>query len=334
MGFTEDNKGTREYYLVVPIKRIVFLLLLVLIAQESFSTDAEGVDFHIRFYEKRIYFLGDSEHPVSLEAILTNNSSQAFRFKMAENRMFNFDFEVTTPTNILLDHSQEFTRSRTANQPVLYREISLEPGEKYGVVVSLDEFIEVPKAGLYTVQALFYPELNLRGPGGTIRSNALTLNIRPAIVLEEQRAGIEAETGKLIQRQPLPPDEVVDYMLGARQKSQWEKFFLYLDLENLYLKNPGRAQSYRRMSEENRRAALDRYKEQLRSETVDVDILVIPVTYEIVQTSYTPFEGRVTVIEKFQYRDYVEVKRYTYSLERRDTIWVITDYEIVNLGTE
>jgi hypothetical protein len=319
---------------VVPMKRVVFLLVLVLVARESFSADAEGVDFYIRFYDTRIYYLGDREHPVTLEAILTNNSSQTYRFKMAENRMFNFDFEVTTPTNIMLDHSQEFIRSRSANQPVLYREISLEPGEKYGVVVTLDEFIEIPKAGLYTVQAVFHPELNLRGPNSTLHSNTLTLNIRPAIVFEEERAMIEAETGKLIQRQPLPPDEVVDYMLGARQKSQWEKFFLYLDLESLYLKNPGRAQAYRRMSEENRRVVLDRYKEQLRSETVDVDILVIPATYEIVQTRYTPFEGRVTVIEKFQYRDYVEVKRYTYTLERRDTIWVVTDYEIVNLGTE
>jgi hypothetical protein len=316
------------------MKRVAFLLVLVLIARESFSADAEGVDFTIRFYDTRIYYLGDREHPVTLEAILANNSSQTYRFKMAENRMFNFDFEVATPTNILLDHSQKFTQSRSANQPVLYREISLEPGEKYGVVVTLDEFIEIPKAGLYTVQAVFHPELNLGGPDSTIHSNTLTLNIRPAIVFEEERAMIEAETGKLIQRQPLPPDEVVDYMLSARQKSQWEKFFLYLDLENLYLKNPGRAQAYRRMSEENRRAVLDRYKEQLRSETVDVDILVIPATYEIVQTSYTRFEGRVTVIEKFQYRDYVEVKRYTYTLERRDTIWVVTDYEIVNLGTE
>ncbi len=319
---------------MVPMKRVAFLLVLVLIARESFSADAEGVDFNIRFYDTRIYYLGDREHPVTLEAIFTNNSSQTYRFKMAENRMFNFDFEVATPTNILLDHSQEFTRSRSANQPVLYREISLEPGEKYGVVVTLDEFIKIPKAGLYTVQAVFHPELNLGGSDSTIHSNTLTLNIRPAIVFEEERAMIEAETGKLIQRQPLPPDEVVDYMLSARQKSQWEKFFLYLDLESLYLKNPGRAQAYRRMSEENRRAVLDRYKEQLRSETVDVDILVIPATYEIVQTSYTPFEGRVTVIEKFQYRDYVEIKRYTYTLERHDTIWVVTDYEIVNLGTE
>ena len=326
---------------MVPIKRFVFVLLLAFIAQIC-SADAEEVTFQIRFYEKRIYYLNDREHPVSLEATLTNNSAQTFRFKMAENRMFNFDFDVTTPTNILLDHAQAFSRARTSNQPVLYREISLEPGDTFGVVISLNDFIEIPRAGLYSVQGMFYPELYLQGPVtgepagvvGPLRSNMLTLSIRPEILFEEERAMIEAETGKLIQRQPLPPDEVVDYMLNARQRSQWEKFFLYLDLESLYLKNPGRAQAFRRMSEENRRAAIARYREQLRSETVDVDILVIPAEYEIIRTSYTPLEAEVTVIERFRYRDYVEIKRYTYFLERRDNIWVVIDYEIVNLGTE
>ena len=325
---------------MLPIKRFVFVLLLVLIAQICLGADE--ISFQIRFYEKRIYYLNDREHPVSLEATLTNNSSRTFRFKMAENRMFNFDFQVATPTNILLDHAQAFSRSRTSNQPVLYREISLEPGDAFGVVITLNDFIEIPEAGIYSVQGMFYPELYLRGPlkdepsglAEPLRSNLLTLSIRPEILFAEERAMIEAETGKLIERRSLPPDEVVDYILSARQRSQWEKYFLYLDLESLYLKNPGRAESYRRMSEENRRAAIGRYRDQLRSETVDVDILVIPSEYEIIQTSYTPLEARVTVIEKFQYRDYAEVKRYTYFLERRDNIWVVTDYEIVNLGTE
>jgi hypothetical protein len=325
---------------VVPIKRFVFVCLLIFVVQ--IGLEAEAVAFQIRFYEKRIYYLNDREHPVSLEATLTNNTSQTFRFKMAENRMFNFDFEVTTPTNILLDHAPAFSRARTSNQPVLYREISLEPGDTFGVVILLNDFIEIAEAGLYSVQGMFYPELYLRGPMSgepagmvePLRSNLLTLSIRPEIRFEEERAMIEAETGKLIQRQPLPPDEVVEYMLGARQRSQWEKFFLYLDLESLYMKNPGRAESYRRMSEENRRATIARYRKQLQSETVDVDILVIPFEYEIIQTRYTPLEAEVTVIERFQYRDYVEVKRYTYFLERHDNIWVVTDYEIVNLGTE
>jgi len=316
------------------VKRILSVLLLLLTSQIYVAAEAKGFSFSIRFYEKRIYYLEDPDYPVLLETVLANNSSETFRFKIADNRMYNFDFEVTTPSNLVLDHSQAFSKSRTANQPVFYREISLEPGEKYGVVVSLPDFVDIGEAGLYNVQGVFYPELNLQGAPQPLRSNPLTLSIRPAVVFAEERAMIEAETGKLIRRQPLPPDEVIDFALGARQKSQWEKFLLYLDLESLYLKNPGRAQAYRRMSEENRRAALASYRDQLRFETVDQDILVIPWTYEIIRTTYTPFEALVTVIEKFKYRDYVEVKRYTYSLERRDRIWIVTDFEIVNLGTE
>lgn len=332
---------------------------LAAVSLPPLSAESGAVEFSIRFYEKRIYYLGDTEHPVLLEALLYNNSSQTYRFRMADNRVFSFDLQLTTPTNVELDHSTEYTRSRTANRPVLYRDISLEPGESYGVILSVPAFITVPKPGVYGVQALFYPELNLRGPEvlqpvrlsgagaeppppsgpsteppPVLRSNLLTLNIRPAIVRPEEKARVEAETGNLIRKQPIPPDEVVAYMLTARQKSQWEKFFLYLDLESLYQQHPDRARAYRRMSEEDRRAALARYKEQLRRETVDVDILLIPASFTIERTSYTPFEAEVTVLEKFQYRDYVERKRYTYSLERRDTIWVITGYEIVNLGTE
>ena len=71
-----------------PIKRFVFILILVFAAQ--ICLQADEVAFQIRFYEKRIYYLNDREHPVSLEATLTNNSSRTFRFKMAENRMYNF----------------------------------------------------------------------------------------------------------------------------------------------------------------------------------------------------------------------------------------------------
>jgi hypothetical protein len=322
------------------LKRFVFsLLLFTLSALTCFGEvqEARSVQFTIRYYEKRIYYLGDADHPIRFEAVLTNDSSQTYRFKIADNKLYNLDFEVTTPTNVAVDHSTKFIRSRTANQPVFYREVSLEPGEKYGIEVSLDDFLAIPKSGLYAVQALFYPELNLQGApqgAGVLRSNVLSLNVRPAVVLPEERIQIEAETGMLLQRAALPPDEVVAYALNARQRSQWEKFFLYLDLESLYQANPRRADSYRRMSEENRRAALNRYREQLQDQTVDQDILVVPSEFEIAQTTYTPSEARVTVIEKFKYPDYAEIRKYTYSLVRRDTIWVITDYDIVNLGTE
>ena len=321
------------------MKRIARILLaaamLVAAGWSAFAAGEEGVSLTISYSEKRIYYLGDTQHPVLLDAVLTNNSDGTFRFKSAENRFYNFDFEVSTPSNLLLEHAQKFTKSKYANQPVFFRDISLDPGERFGLTLNLNDFVEFSQPGLYTVQALFYPELSQPpGTAAPLRSNPLSLSLRPAVVFPEEKARIEAETGALLAREPLPPDEVVTYTLQARQKSQWEKFFLYLDLESLYTQNPGRAESYRRMSEENRRNALAAFRRQLSSQVVDTDIVLIPSEFRVLQTSYTPFEATVLVTEKFKQRDFTEVKRYTYYLTRKDRIWLIGRYETVNLGTE
>jgi hypothetical protein len=304
-------------------------------AWSGFAAGEGGVSLAISYSEKRIYYLGDSQHPVLLDVVLTNNSDSTYRFKSADNRFYNLDFEVSTPSNLLLEHSQKFIKSKYANQPVFFRDVSLDPGERFGITLNLNEFVEFSQPGLYTVQALFYPELSVPpGAAAPLRSNPLSLSLRPAVVFPEEKARIEAETGALLARAPLPPDEVVSYTLQARQKSQWEKFFLYLDLESLYTQSPGRAESYRRMSEENRRNALATFRRQLSSQVVDTDIVLIPTDFEIQETHYTPFEATVLVIEKFKQRDFTEVKRYTYYLTRKDRIWLISRYETVNLGTE
>jgi hypothetical protein len=307
--------------------------LLALVIAGLAQAEAQGVSFSIRFHEKRIYYLGDAQNPVLLDAALTNESDRTFRFKVAENRFFNLDFEVSTPSNLLLDHAEKFIRSKNTNQPVFFRDVSLEPGERYGITVNLNEFVQFRSSGLFTVQALFYPELS-SSPATALRSNPLSLSLRPEAVFPEEKARIEAETGALLAREALPPDEVVSYTLRARQKSQWEKFFLYLDLESLYQANSSRRESYRRMSEEARRAALESFRKMLMGQVVDNDIVLIPSEFEVLETRYTPFEAEVRVLEKFRQRDFTEIKRFTYYLSRHDRIWQITRYETFNLGTE
>jgi len=309
------------------------VICLLFAFQLAGLAQAQGVSFSIRFHEKRIYYLHDAQNPVLLDVDLANDSSATFRFRVAENRFFNLDFEVSTPSNQLLDHAQKFIRSKNSNQPVIVREMSLEPGERYSITVNLDEFAAFRSAGLYTVQGLFYPELSTSS-AAPLRSNLLSVSLRPAVVFPEEKAQIEAETGALLAHQPLPPDEVVSYTLRARQKSQWEKFFLYLDLESLYTASSSRRESYRRLSEENRRAALQGFRRQLMEQVVDNDIVLIPTEFEVQETRYTPFEATVQVLEKFKQRDFTELKRFTYSLTRRERIWLIEGYEAVNLGTE
>ncbi len=287
--------------------------------------------FSIRFFDQKVYFLGD---PIQVEAVITNTGTDTLRFKVADNRFFNLDFDVRTTTNVGLDHARQFTIARNSDQPVFFRELSLEPGEKYGIVVDLTQFATMAAAGQYVLQATFYPEL-FRGRDSTaMRSNRLSLNVKPAVVTAEEKAVVEAETGALIARQVLPPDEVVTWTIAARQKSQWEKFFLYLDMESLLRKNPDKDRSFRNATETARRQMVDQFRQQLRQMTIQQDISVIPTSYEVQKTTYDARDATVLVLERFKYPDYTELKAYTYHLKKNDRYWIIYDYEIRNQGTE
>jgi hypothetical protein len=138
----------------------------------------------------------------------------------------------------------------------------------------------------------------------------------------------------VLQPQDLPPDQVIKYVLTARQKSLWQQFFLYLDLEKMIGRDPARGRRYRAESESGRFTMIENFKAELSQEKVDREIAAIPYDFKIEKTAYTETEGTVTVLEWFNYRTFNEKKRFTYHLEARDGIWRVVDYSVDNLGTE
>lgn len=145
---------------------------------------------------------------------------------------------------------------------------------------------------------------------------------------------MEAQTGALIARAPLPPDEVVSSTISARQKSQWERFFLYLDLESLLRRNPERDRIFARSTEAAQRQMIDQFRQELMQSRIDQEISIIPSSFEVQKTTYDSSRATVEVLERFRYPDYTELKQYTYLLKKSDRYWIIYDYEIKNLGTQ
>jgi len=202
-------------------------------------------------------------------------------------------------------------------------------------VVNLKDFVRIDGSGLYTLKALFYPDLFSSRTAKTLESNVLQVSVRPSVAgLDPVKERMDFETGEILSAQPLPPDQVVSYFISARQQGQWEKFFLYLDLESLYQRSPQGARVYKSLSEAKRIEEISRYKDALRNEKIDNEILTIPQEFEIVKTSYTPREAVVEVLQKFSYTGYREVKLYTYYLTRTDAVWRIYSYDVQNRGTE
>jgi hypothetical protein len=318
----------------MPVKNIAASLALLafllppLWAQQQAPTTQ---DFNIRFFDQKVYFLGDA---IQIEAVITNSGTDTMRFKVADNRFFNLDFDVRTTMNVGLDHAQQFTIARNSDQPVFYREVDLQPGEKYGIVVDITQYAAITSPGQYIVQASFYSDL-FHGPDSPLtKSNRLSLNVKPPVLTAEARATVEAETGALLARQALPPDQVVSWTISARQKSQWERFFLYLDLESLLRKSPDKDRVWRNSTEAQQRQMIDQYRQQLRVPTIQQDISVIPSSFDIQKTTYDALEGTVIALERFKYPDYTELRQYTYHLKKSDAYWIIYDYEIKNMGTQ
>lgn len=304
-------------------------LLTILAASQLFAV-GEGVKFSIRFYNQQIAY-PDSKIPIKIT--IENNSSQTYRFKLADNHVFDINFAVKTLTNIDVQHSQHFIMQRNSNQPVFFRTVALDPGDEYSFIENLSDYAKLPGPGVYVIQGIFYPDLYTSSSSKELKSNVLTLDVRPGSTPATQ-AAIDQATGQVLQQQALPPDQVVSYMLHARQQGAWNKFFLYIDVKNLMLEQPNLKRRYERSSDQQRHDMVTSFRKQLEQKTTDGGIVVVPSNFSIVKTSYTPTQATVIVKEDFSHPNYTDVKEYTYYLHRPENVWLIYNYTVRNLGTQ
>lgn len=320
-----------------PYKKIIIIFGLIL-AVRSFPGAAE-VDLSIRFYDKRVYYIpGAVTEPILVQVTLANKGPLPYHFRLAEDRVFSVDFEVKTLTNRPLEAAGLLVRKRTQSASVFFRDISVESGESFSFIEDIRDYVALDQAGSFVLQVKMYPDL-IRNNGGSalpLESNRLSLHLRPPALPGPTGIplAMDVETNAILVRESLPPDQVVEYTLRARQKNQWEKFFLYLDLEAMLRRDPQRRRQWQGASEEVRLRMIDQYRIGLENAVVDGDIATIPLEFRVERTTYNAEEGTVSVLELFRFRDIIERKRYTYDLRLRDDIWTIVGYTVQNLGTE
>lgn len=312
------------------IRRLLKAALVSALLIASLGAAAE-VKLSIRFFDKRIYFPG-VEIPIMVT--ISNESDATYRFKLADDRVYSLSFEARSPSNRLLDLSDGFKVAMSRSEPVFYRELAIKPGEEYSFREDMGRFVRVDTPGVYAVRVSFFPELVSATGVSPIASNLLSLSVRPSPGLPPASEAVRALTGEALKAQALPPDEVVRRTIVARQKDLWNEYFLYLDLPSLLIRDQDRKRQYDAESDEGRRAMIERYRADLRTNVVEKDIVVQPYFFEILETRYTDAKGFVTVLEKFQSGQLRLVKEYNYELERRDEVWYIVDYTVFNKGTE
>ena len=307
-----------------------------LFAQSSAKVqDFSNASVSIKYYNKSIYYPGNADDfPVFVHITIKNNGTDTLRFKLADDRKFSLDFNAYTVKNNRLPQTEEIIEKRTTNQTVYFRELALEGGEEYSFVENVKDYLKIDDSSVYYLEMFFYPEL-YKAKYLSLKSNRLTLEVRPSpSSASSNYIPVKDQTVEILKQEELSPDKVVESTIIARQKSLWDQYFLYMDLENLLKRNNTLAKKYAAGSAEERERLLASFKADLMQSKIENDIIAVPEKFVIEKTSYTPTEGSVTVMEWFKYPNFSEIKRYNYKVRQREGIWQIYDYTVVNLGTE
>ena len=314
---------------------LLFLCTLLLGHTAAALTIPDGVRLTIRLYDKKIY---TPETEVKLRVGIINGSESPFVFHVADDKIYSLELAVKNLHNERLSSTEEYIRRTHSNQQVLYREVRLLPGEEYAFMASLSSYVDIEEPGVYFVRASLNPVMD---GSGSLSSNEITLHVRPSETGEEtpvtSRETIEKREEEVLRRQNLTPDDVIRYMIDALIHEDWQRFFLYLDVESLMLEHRLRRERYETASEPERQSMIEDYRELLRSSMVHGDILMRPSSYEVVQYRVNlrdREEATVTVLSRFTYPEYTEIKRFTYYLRRPEDYWKVYSYDVINEGTE
>lgn len=306
-----------------PLSLLVFLVAM--------AVHVGALDMSIAFHDERVYFV---DSPISIAITISNETASPSSFRLADDRRFTVDFELRDDANRVVPRPADFTIARMVNQ-VYYRTITLEPGEQLTFVEPLGEFAAVSEPGTYRVQGSLFPLLFNPEARDTIASNPLTLVVRPGASAEERSVvRFEAIARDALAREDLAPDEVVTSVLEALQRGEWDRFFLYLNLEAVFRQDPDQDRRFRRLGEADQRESLAAFREELQAATNGEDLVVVPSRFRILETTYTPTTGSVVAELEFDRERFREIKRYRYELERRNGLWEIIGYAVTNLPNQ
>ncbi len=312
-----------------------FALFAQFATAQTSTQDFSKASVVIKFFDRTMYNTASADdNPVNVNVSIINNGTETLRFKLADDRMFSVDFEAYTLKNTALAQTKELIKKRSTNQTVYFREIAIEPGESYSFIENVKNYISFDEPSVYYFEAVFYPEL-YKSRKLELKSNRLSVDIRPTpSAASSISIPVETKTSSILKPESISPDKVITQTIIARQRSLWDQYFLYMDLQEMLVRNADTARRFRNASADERRRMVESYKTDLMQNRIDQDIVAIPEKFEIEKTSYSATNGEVSVIEWFTYPTFREKKRFTYKVRQRDEIWQIYDYTVENLGTE
>lgn len=297
----------------------------------NYSEKYSSIDVSIKYFNKQIYYIGD---PIIVEFQIVNNGSDPFLFITSYNKIFTFDFEISSFTNRMMEHSDSYAINRRKFEPVFNDEITLKTNEVYGVRIDISEWFSFNEPGEFVIKGAFYPNLITDEGKKILTEKELYLYLNPTFTEMAKEKAREEEI-KRLKAESLPPYEVIDLMLKSIMVRDYEKYFLYINFEKFIQQFKNARKKYFDAEDIDKPEIIEEFKLYLMDKNTLEAVPysdTIPIDFEIEKTVIEKRSARVTVIETFKYLRLVEKKRYTYHMHLYGDKWLLEKYDVVNIG--
>jgi len=320
--------------------RKLYILLILLYTVNLYSEDKllissedySGLKLKVELANPKIYKQNDE---IFIKVNIYNPENSEKSSFISIDKKYSFDIDLVNMQNRVVDRNKDYYISFHKTQPVFYNIIKLNSDEGFTYTLRLNDYYDLDISGQFFLKVFYYPNLKKGSENdATIVSNQLTINVRPSDIEEDYIVELKSlEDEKKLFAEKKSPDEVVKYVLDARMKGEWEKFFLYIELEKLIQWNNIFNSRYKKADIERKKEILTEYKEYLKQNSID-EISYLPHGYKIMRTEYTEGKAKVETIVEYKYLDYIEKKYYTYFLFKKGSVWYIESYEVMNIGAK
>jgi hypothetical protein len=195
-----------------------------------FGLNSNDVLVELKFFQQT-YHLNE---PINVIININNNSQSPVSFSVSPQIYESLFFVLRTPQNEelqVIDSFQAEMRDNAASSGD-YREIVLLPNESFSRVIDITKWFDIRESGYYYIKGIFYPNPDLKNE--SIESFNYKILIKPPALIENNLTMEQQQKADEIEKsRSLPPYDVINDLLDAKMKKDWDRFLVHIDAERL-----------------------------------------------------------------------------------------------------
>ena len=314
------------------IRRFLFALVVCILPLRLF---AEYAVFQPPRLQVQLDLLQQSYYineAIPVHVTVVNGSSEAVRFNLAEQLFLNFDFRVRTLQDMQIKERDSWQLHKLASRQAVdaTRDITLAPGERFGRIIDIAEWLRLVEPGVYELTGYFWIYPQRSDVDYRYESNRKRFHLQaPRDVA--QAITIEREERALREIKRMSADETVDYIITAKRRGEWDEYFRFMDLTRLINVFHQFRERYIAADLAARNGVMNDFRNYLRvfpSEHIDhhfVQSVTVTRDPETLNES-----ARVECLIVYRTGQLVERKLYHFSLYRKLDSWYVESYYVVN----